>query len=96
MKWREVASISKQEFCLQLIALDLMTNDDVITAAENGWPSALDNMLTGMAPVDAAQARVIWATSPRVRRNHPLLSAIAGHLSVSDPQLDAMFGWPPE
>jgi hypothetical protein len=89
---REAAKLSRQAFCLALFRQDLLTETDAIAAAKGDWPSSLDVMLADLPPAAAAEARIVWATSTEIRRLHPLLAAIAAHMSVSDEVLDAMFG----
>lgn len=89
---RAEAKLSRQAFCLALFRQGMLSEADAIAAAKGDWPASLDDMLAGLSSADAAEARIVWATSTEVRRLHPLLAAIAAHMSVADETLDAMFG----
>lgn len=89
---REVAAMSRQAFCLALFRAQILTEADAIAAAKGEWPTALDDLLTALPDTEAAEARIVWATSSEIRRLHPLLASIASHMGIDDATLDQIFG----
>jgi hypothetical protein len=89
---RESASMSRQSFCLALYRAQILNEPDAIAAAKGEWPAALDDLLNDLTAAEAAEARIVWATSSEIHRLHPLLASIAAHMSIDDAGLDVIFG----
>jgi hypothetical protein len=89
---RSGASMSRQSFCLALYRAQILNEPDAIAAAKGEWPAALSDLLNDLPAAEAAEARIVWATSPQIRRLHPLLASIAAHMSIDDAGLDVIFG----
>lgn len=92
VEWRKTASMSKQLFCLRLLKMGILEPEDAVAAAEGRWPPSLNEFLQGLDPVESAEARIVWAGSTEVSRQHPLLGMLASNMEISDTDLDKMFG----
>lgn len=89
---RDRASLSRKDFLLAAVSAGWITEADAEIAATGTWPSAFDAFLSGLTSAQRIEAKAAWADGRAVRRSSPVLSLIAGHLSVSDAALDAAFG----
>lgn len=91
--WRESAQLSKTVFCLGLMAAGVLTPEEAEDAALGKWPTSFEAPLVGLSADERALFRVSFAGATHIRRNHPALALVQGVTSVTDAQLDAMFGW---
>ena len=89
---RGEAVMSRQAFCLALFRAKILSEADAIAAAQGEWPTALEALLTALPAAKAAEARIIWATSPQIHRLHPLLASISAHMGIDEAGLDQIFG----
>lgn len=91
--WRINATLDKVTFLNRAADMGLITDDEAIAAASGTWPESFNVAL----PADSAQARaakVLWAGTPTIRRNAPLIAAIiASPIPITADQVDALFGW---
>lgn len=92
--WREVATLSKAQFCLRANAFGLLTEDEMLTAASGGWPDSFADAFASLPTnITEAQAKAVWAAVAEVYRNDPVLNAVAAAKGISPETLDAIFGW---
>jgi len=92
-RWRGNAALSRRNFCLACFRAGLLSADDAVIAAKGEWPASFDKALTGMTADRAAEAKIEWAAVTEIRRDAPLLKAVQVATSVTDGQIDALFGW---
>lgn len=93
-QWREVASLKRRDFVKAAVYAGILPKEQAAQAARGDWPSAFNSALEEMPDDDARlDAEIDWATADNVTRNGLLLSAVQDAASVSDEQLDEMFGW---
>lgn len=90
--WRETADMEKGAFCIGLMRLKVLPEQEAIAASEGKWPQTFADAIAKM-PIDPAEAKIIWATTTRVRRLHPILLALIPMSPLTAEQVDAMFGW---
>lgn len=91
--WRRGARLSKAEFVLGLIMLEILTLDDAISASRGEWPSALSGFLDYLTPQQAAQVQIEWATRAVIGRVDTYVLVLASYLNLTDAQVDTLFGW---
>lgn len=98
--WRNVAVITKTQFCLSMYRLGVLTPELAEEAAKGSWPAAFDDALAELSEEQRATFRISFAGEEEISRNHPALSlvqsfaaATEGLPSVTDEQLDTVFGW---
>lgn len=95
LAWREVAYMSRLDFCMSLFDLGILPADEVAEAARGKWPASFEPFL---AAVDDERDRVeiaaIWGDTRRVRRNNQIVNALGVQVfgDDSDESLDDMFG----
>lgn len=90
--WRGTAKISKAEFILGLILLEILTLDDAIGASRGNWPTALAGFLDYLTPEQSAQVQIEWATRTTIGRMDTYVLVLGSYLSLTDAQLDGIFG----
>jgi len=91
---RAAKSLARQELHLELLDREILTPSDAARAARREWPVVLEPMLSGLPEKVSARYRIVWATSERIQRMHPLLLEVAKpeNLNLSDATLDEIFG----
>lgn len=92
MAWRRSASLSRAEFCIACKRLGILPSNEAIKAAKGDWPNTFDAVLED-ADLDSDDAQIRWAAATVVRRLDPLLVATAAATTLTEEQIDAMFGW---
>jgi len=70
----------------------IITDGDAEEAADGSWPSSFNTFLAGMTAAQRIEAKALWASRADVRRASPLLALVAANKSVTDEQLDTLFG----
>lgn len=95
--WRDTRVLTRTEFCTALLRADKLTAAEAIAAAGGATPAPLEDAISMLPEPEQAEARILWAGLTQVRRNHPLIALVAWVPSVSmtDAQVDELFGWPP-
>jgi hypothetical protein len=58
---------------------------------QGGYLDQVDTLIAALPGADGKAARVDWQYSSTVERTHPLVPLIASELSLTSPQLDALF-----
>lgn len=56
-----------------------------------GYLSQVETLINAMPGDDGDEARIIWKRASEVRRDHPLVAAIAAALPLTESQLDDLF-----
>lgn len=93
--WRARARVTRRAFCMALFAAGILTKPQAIEAAKGDWPAAMAGALDGMTEAEAADAEIAWASVTEVQRDDPLIGLMQQFLSLTDAQVDALFGDPP-
>lgn len=86
---RANAELTRAQFCLALYRAQILTAADAISAAKGGWPSAFSGALSGVA---GEEAEIVWGAVSTVSRTHPLLATMQAFATLTDAQVDALFG----
>lgn len=94
---RASASLPRLDFCLALLRLQILPVDECKAAARGEWPATFAGFVAGMAPADAAEAEIRWATAQNIYYGNALLQGLALTKAGGDPAaaaafLDAIFG----
>lgn len=94
---RLTASLPRLDFCLALLRLQILPMDECKAAARGEWPATFAGFVAGMAPADAAEAEIRWATAQNIFYGNALLQGLALTKAGGDPAaatafLDAIFG----
>lgn len=89
---RASASVTRREFCLGLARLSILTPEAALASAKGGWPAEMDGFLTYLDADQALEAQIEWAAVATVDRMHPMVLSLASWLSLSDAQVDELFG----
>tara|TARA_R110000851_G_C12832488_1_gene540824 strand:+ start:262 stop:624 length:363 start_codon:yes stop_codon:yes gene_type:complete len=85
-------SLTRRAFCLVLVGEDILPPAEAIEAAKGNWPATFDAALGDMSDADKVDAQIEWATAQNVQRKHPLIAMLATAASLTDTQVDALFG----
>lgn len=91
--WRAGAAVSRTEFCLALKRADILPASEAVAAAQGNWPATFQAVLTNTPEIDADEAQIIWAGAVDISRNHPLIAPLQVAASLTDAQVDALFGF---
>lgn len=91
--WREDVQLSKASFCLGLLAMGILTPEGAEDAALGKWPAEFEAPLLTLDADQRAQFRIAFAGAAHIRRNHPALALVQSMTSVTDEDLDELFGW---
>lgn len=91
-KWRETTSVTRGQFCLNLMAAKLLPPSEAAAAARGEWPKTFASALQGLTEEQSAAAQIEWAGAANIRRNAPLLATLQALARVSDEAVDALFG----
>lgn len=89
---REITSISKGEFCLSLMALDVLTASEATASARGDWPASLSGFLEYLSPEESAEAQIDWAPETSIHRNNVFVLLLASYMGIPDKVVDAIFG----
>jgi hypothetical protein len=95
---RSNAVLSRAQFLQAVYKAGILTKSKAIAAAAGEVPAffitALDALVTngGLLQADADDAEILWAGLTQVERNHPFVPIAQGSLSLTDAQVDALFG----
>ena len=90
---RSGAWISRTKFCLALKRAGILSPADALIAAKGDWPDTFNAALTALpGRIDQDEAQIVWAAVAEVHRMDPVLLAVQAHLSLTDAQVDALFG----
>lgn len=86
------ASISSTQMLLALAAGKVITPAEALAAATMGAvPAAIDAVFAEMPEGDALAARITWATTSVVRRDHSLIAAMIDAGLVTAEEADGLF-----
>lgn len=89
---RSGASLTKTEFLLRAASAGLLTQADAKLAAHGDVPASFAAVIAAMPQADRDRAEIIWPAATRIERLDPLIGAVAAGMSITDAQLDALFG----
>jgi hypothetical protein len=90
--WRETADMDKGAFCIGLMRAGVLPPQEAVAASKGEWPATFASAVSNL-PIDPDEAQIIWASTARVRRLHPILLALIPLSPLTDADVDAMFGW---
>lgn len=93
-KWRETQIMSRQDFCLGFYEAGLIPEEEVVDAAMGKWPASMDTILEGMSSKEAMKIKITWASTVEIGRTNPLLSMLVTKTTITDEQLDQIYGYP--
>ena len=92
-EWRTTAKLYRRDFCIALKRAAILSASEAIAAAKGDWPATFASALSGL-PQDAQdEAQIEWAAVQEIRRNHPMIALLGTAASMTDAQVDALFGW---
>ena len=89
---REGSEVTRREFCNNLAAIGVLTNEDAIRGALGFWPDAMLTFLEYLTPEQSRDIQIEWATAANVRRMHPFVLLLGSWLNLTDEQVDTLFG----
>lgn len=92
-EFRAKAYLPRYEFLAACVTAGIITQETAEEAADGSWPAAFDTFLTGLADTGRITAKAVWADGKVVKRNSTILALIAADASVTEEQLDVMFGY---
>lgn len=94
--WRSQAWLPKLEFALAAMHAGLITAQEAEGwAAAQAFPAVVLTALATLPAAEQAEARIRMIASANVRRDSPFIALMAAHLGMSEAQVDALFGGPP-
>jgi len=88
---RTTASLPKDDFILAALDVGILSEADA-EEATNGWPTGWNDFFTGQPARNRIEAKARWASTTTVRRNAPLIEALAAFKNLTPEQVDALFG----
>lgn len=91
--WRETAELSKRDFLLAVSAAKILPPDEAIAAARGDWPDTFQAAISSLPEADQTAAKIEWAATTSVSRNHSIIALLATAADLSDEQVDALFGY---
>lgn len=90
---RASASTTRTAFCLALKRAGILSPADAITAAKGDWPDSFTAALDALpGGIDRDEAQIVWAAVSEIVRTDPVLLALQSYLSLTDEQVDGLFG----
>lgn len=89
---RRNVSLSRRDFCVALVQANILNAQDAVAAARGEWPAPMDAFLSFLDAAQAVDVQIEWAAAATVERMHPFVLALGSWLSLSDAQMDALFG----
>jgi hypothetical protein len=90
--------LSRSEFCVALKIGGYLTAPEAIAAAKGEIPGPLSVALaasvatSAMTQDEADAAEILWAGLTQVERLHPIIGLVQTAESLTDAQVDALFG----
>ena len=91
--WRTTAKLYRRDFCIALKRAGILSASEAIAAAKGDWPATFASALSGLPQDDQDEAQIEWAAVQEIRRNHPMIALLGTAASMTDAQIDALFGW---
>lgn len=90
-------TLSRLDFCLALLRLEILPMDECKAAARGEWPATFAAFVAGLPVAEAAEAEIRWATAQTVEYDNTLLQGLAlaragGDADAATAILDAIFG----
>jgi len=85
-------SLTRRAFCLGLATSGILTQADAIQVAKGEWPPTVTSFLTLLTAEQAADAQIEWAATETIERLHPFVLTMGSWLSLTDTEIDALFG----
>jgi hypothetical protein len=92
-EWRTTAKLSRRNFCIALKRAGILSAIEAIAAAKGDWPARFASALSGWSQDAQDEAQIEWAAVQEIRRNHPMIALLGTAASMTEPQVDALFGW---
>jgi hypothetical protein len=91
---RQIASLSRKDFALVSLAQGWITEQEAVSwAAGQSIPSWVEDIIDQNIPsADRAEIKIQTLTDPVVKRTGTLMPMLQAVKSVSDAELDAVFG----
>ena len=89
---RASANMTRSDFLLAAIRAGIILPSDAGPAARGEIPPSLEPVFDGLPPEVQIEAVVRWSASTMIERMNPVLAALAGAMTITDAQLDALFG----
>lgn len=94
---RNDASMSRKEFCLKLLEMDILPADEAALAARGGWPATFASFTSGLTARRKAEVEIEWSTSMTIRYVAPTLKSLSlivvgGDQAQATALLDTIFG----
>lgn len=89
---RAMASMTRSDFLLAAIRAGIIQPSDAGPAARGEIPPSLAPVFASMPPDVQIEAVVRWGAATMIDRTNPVLAALAAAMTVTDAQLDALFG----
>ena len=88
-------SLTRREFCLRLAQYGILPSVDAIEAAKGDWPASMSSFLEYLDDAQSADAQIEWAATGSIDRMHTFVLTMGSWLSLSDAQIDDLFGIDP-
>lgn len=90
---REGASLSKTDFAIALMGAGLITSAEANAWLSSGTlPSAASTALASIPTAQRTEAELRFRGANEIDRTNPLISILAAGASLTDAQVDALFG----
>ncbi|MEM9579046.1 MAG: hypothetical protein AAF891_00045 [Pseudomonadota bacterium] len=95
---RAVAFLYRSEFCIAMKRAGYWTVAEAKSAGQGNVPPAFSAVLAAsviagaITQDEADEAEITWATLQVVQRSHPVIPIAASVYSLTDAQIDALFG----
>lgn len=89
---RATAKLFRTDFVLAAHAAGLLSDADAELAARGEVPAVLTAAIAGNTDLEKVQFKIIWGGLLEVNRNHPLIGIVQTYMSLTDAQVDALFG----
>ena len=88
---RARATLPKDDFILSALDAKVLSEADA-EEATNGWPTGWDDFFTGQPARERIEAKARWASAATIKRDAPLIEALAAFKGLTPEQVDALFG----
>lgn len=89
---RASASVTRGQFCTNLITSGILPIAEAVAAAKGDWPNTFAAALVSMTDAERAAAEIEWAGATTILRNAPLLIMLQAFAGLSDEAVDVLFG----
>lgn len=87
-----ITMLTRSQFFRMLARSGIVTPEEAVSSSQTGvMPPAIEAIITGLSPLDQADARILFATASVFEKANPLFAASLAAGIVTEAQLDEFF-----